>query len=146
MNISVDVSGEAEVHAMLAKWMDPELTKRANRATKKSANVLKRPLQAAALPLSKRMAASVYVHIAKRDKPAYVVGHHKKKAFFWHMVIGGTKAHALTARRMSVRKALGTSRATIVRGVKANPIVAQVVAQYGARAYQVLIADLSKDT
>jgi hypothetical protein len=142
MSILVDFQGEAEVHAMLAKWMEPQLSKRAQRAAKKGANVLKAPLKAAAGRLSKRMAASVYVHVAKRDRPAYVVGHHRKKAFFWHMVIGGTKAHSL-----SPRKAAKRTRASypFVRGVQPHPIVAEVAQRYQAQAYQAMISDLSKE-
>lgn len=140
--IGIEFQGEAEVHKMLAQWMEPTLTKRAQRATKKSANVLKGPLKAAAGRISKRMASSVYVHVAKRDRPAYIVGHHRKKAFFWHMVIGGTQAHSLTPRKVSKR-----TRASYptVRGVRANPIVAEVADRYGEQAYRALIDDLSKE-
>lgn len=141
--IGIEMQGEAEVRAMLAQWMEPQLTKRAQRATKKSANVLKGPLKAAAGRISKRMAASVYVHVAKRDRPAYIVGHHRKKAFFWHMVIGGTKAHSLTPRKAS-RQVPGKTYKT-VRGVRANPIVAEVAQRYGEQAYRAMIDDLSKE-
>lgn len=143
--IDVTVLGEEQVQAMLAQWTDPKLTERAKRATKKGANLLKAPLKAAVQPLSKRMAASVYVHIAKRDKPAHVVGHHKRIAFFWHMVIGGTKDHSLRKRKQSVREAVGTRTERMVRGVKPHPVVAAVGAAYGERVFQVVIDDLSKD-
>lgn len=140
--IGIEFQGGAEVRRMLAKWMEPHLSKRAQRASRKGANVLKVPLRVAAGRLSKRMAASVYVHVAKRDRPAYIVGHHRKKAFFWHMVIGGTKAHALTPRKASRRT---RSNYPFVRGVRPNPIVAEVAQRYSARAYKAMIDDLSQE-
>lgn len=137
--ISVSFQGEAGIHELLRRFVEPELSKRAQRATKAGAKVLERPLSAAATPLSKRMGHSVYVHVAKREKPAYVVGHHRKTAFFWHMVIGGTKSHSLAARN-------GSRPGPIVRGVAAHPIVAQVAAAHGDQAYRAMVEDLSKDT
>lgn len=135
----ITVTGIPEAQAMLAKWTDPELTKRAQRATSAGAKVMKVPLQLAVMPLSKRMAWSVYIHVAKRDKPATVLGHHVSKAFFWAMVIGGTKAHSLTSRK-------GGPTKPTVRGVKPHPVVAQIAAEYGDRALQAVIDDLAKDT
>jgi hypothetical protein len=154
---AVDVQGLAEIEAMLAQFKDPLLTKRAQRATRKGANVLARPLRSAARRLSKRMAKSVWVHIAKRDRPAMVVGHHRRDAYFWHMVIGGTKEHG--TRRGKVldfipgwNKYKGTPAPTRgyvttkrVRGVPAHPIVAQVAGQYGQAAMDAIANDLGRD-
>lgn len=137
--IGLSFTGEQGVHDMLAQLMDPVLTKRAQRATKAGAMVFRAPLQAAVTPLSKRMGRSVYVHVAKRDKPAYVVGHHRRIAFFWHMVIGGTKAHSLTSRKTG-------RKGPTVRGVEAHPVMGAIVAQYGNQAYAAVIADLAKET
>ncbi len=137
--IQVSFSGASEVHDMHGKLMDPELKKRAQRATKAGAKVLEAPLRAAVTPLSRRMGRSVYVHVAKREKPAYVVGHHKRTAFFWAMVLGGTRSHSLTSRK--------TGRpGPTVRGVAAHPVVARVAAQYGDAAYRAMVDDLSKET
>lgn len=137
--ISVSFQGAPEVHEMLAKFMDPLLTKRAQRATKAGAMVMAAPLRAAVTPLSRRMGRSVYVHPAKRDKPAYVVGHHRRTAFFWHMVIGGTKAHSLTSRKTG-------RRGPTVRGVAAHPVVAQIASQYSPQAFRAMTDDLMKET
>lgn len=136
---SVTFTGMPEIKAMLDQFADPALTKRTNRALKKGAQVFQAPLQAAVTPLSRRMGRSVYVHVAKREKPAYVVGHHRKIAFFWQMVIGGTKAHSLTSRK--------TGRpGPTVRGVAAHPVVAAVAEAFGGQAYQAVVADLKKET
>lgn len=137
--MEVDISGVPEIRAMLAQFEDPALSKRSLHATKAAAQVFAAPLRAAVTPLSKRMGKSVYVHVAKREKPAYVVGHHKKTAFFWHMVIGGTKAHSLTSRKTGRRGAT-------VRGVEAHPVVAAVANAYGNAAYQAFMADLEKES
>lgn len=138
MSIEVSIVGAGGVHEMLGQYLDPTLTKRAQRATKAGATVLAAPLKAAVTPLSKRMGRSVYIHVAKRDRPAYVVGHHRRIAFFWHMVIGGTKAHSTAARD-------GHRGGPIVQGVKASPVVAKVAQDYGSAAMDAVMADLSKD-
>ena len=147
--VSIDVQGEAEVHKMLAQWMEPQATKRAQRAAKAGATVLKAPLKAEVGKVSKRMAKAVRVGVAKRDKPAYVVGHRAKRAFFWHMVIGGTRDHG--PRKAGNKFLIFTGRSgqpvmvPRVRGVKANPMVARVATQYGDQAYRAMVADLAKE-
>lgn len=149
MSAAVEIQGEAEVRKMLGQWMDPLLNKRAQRAAKSGANVLKGPLKAEAAKVSKRMASSVYVHVAKRDKPAYIVGHKRKKAFFWHMVVGGTRDHGPRKAGNKFLVFKGRSGGTLmvprVRGVKANPMVARVATQYSGRAYDAMVADLGKE-
>jgi hypothetical protein len=146
--IGISFEGTNEVHAMLARFMEPMLTKRAQRATRKGALALAKPLRAAVTPLSKRMGRSVYVHIAKRDRPAYVVGHHRKVAFFWHMVIGGTRAHSLRPRKRSKQVAnfLSGKTSPEVRGVPAHPVVERIADQYGDQAYRAMVDDLMKET
>jgi hypothetical protein len=137
--IEVSVTGAQGIEQMLGQYVDPLLSKRAQRATKAGATVLAPPLRDAVRPLSKRMAASVYVHVARREKPAYVVGHHRRIAFFWHMVIGGTKAHSLTSRKTG-------RRGPTVRGVEPHPVIIGVAETYGEAAYRAVLADLSKDS
>ena len=137
--IEVNVVGAQGIHEMLREYTDPNLTKRAQRATKAGAKVLAAPLRNAVTPLSKRMGASVYIHVAKRDKPAYVVGHHQRIAFFWHFVIGGTKAHSTSARN-------GSRPGPYVRGVPPHPVVAMIADQYATQVYQAIAADLAKDS
>jgi hypothetical protein len=141
--ITVSFQGDRKVHDMLARFMEPQLTKRAQRATKAGAKVLAKPLRSAVTPLSKRMGRSVYVHVAKRDKPAYVVGHHRKAAFFWAFVIGGTRAHSLRPRRAGGRS---KSSYPTVRGVPAHPVVGRIADQYGDQAYRAMVDDLMKET
>lgn len=136
--IQVSVEGVPEVEKLLANWQEPALTKRAQHATKQGAKVLKAPLADAVRPLSKRMAASVYIHVAKRDRPAYVVGHHKRIAFFWHFLIGGTKAHSTSARN-------GSRRGPFVSGIEAHPVVAAVARDYADQAYRAIVDDLVKN-
>lgn len=136
--VEVSFQGVRQVHDMLAQFMEPTLTKRAQRATKAGAKVLAPPLREAVRPLSRRMAASVYVHIAKRERPAYVVGHHRKTAFFWHMVIGGTKAHSTAARD-------GHRSGPFVRGVPAHPVIREVATAHEGAAYDAIVTDLMKD-
>lgn len=153
---ALELQGMPEIRQMLAGWRDPALSKRAQKATRKGAQELAKPLRGKARKLSKRMAKSVWVHVAKRERPAMIVGHHRRDAFFWHMVIGGTKAHK--PRRAKTldfipgwNKYKGTPAptrgyvtATQVRGVRAHPIVAEVVAQYGQAAMSAISADLAK--
>lgn len=136
MSNSIEINGVPAVRAMLAKWQDPALSKRAQAAAKVGATTLKAPLQEAVRPLSKRMAASVYVHVAKRDRPAYVVGHHRSKAFFWPFVIGGTKAHSTSARD-------GHRSGPFVRGVPAHPVVDKVAQEHGQQALDAMLKALS---
>lgn len=152
MNISVQ--GVSGVRKMLAPFLEPELSRNMQEATKKGAKVLRGPLKAAVAPLSKRMASSVYIHKAKRDRPATVAGHHVKKAWFWHFVVGGTKDHGpraapfmiigLNALRGSgsrkvriegpgILRGKGLRRVSHVRGVKANPVVSEVANSNAAK-------------
>lgn len=141
--LNVQITGLEDVEAMLAKWTATELAVRTRLATRAGAKILKGPLKAEAGAASRRMGESVYVHQAKTDRNATVVGHHRKKAFFWHMVIGGTKAHSLRPRKASKVHLL--RRYATVRGVKANPIVARVAARHGAAAQQAMIMTLTRD-
>lgn len=140
--ISITIQGLPGVEEMLAKWSPEEINARVRLATRAAAKVLRGPLKAEASAASKRMGASVYIHQAKGDKSATVVGHHRKRAFFWHMVIGGTKAHSLAPRKKGAARRSGYPT---VRGVRANPIVARVVAAHGERANQAMLDQLMKE-
>jgi hypothetical protein len=165
---TIRVEGVSGVRKMLAPFLEPELTRNLQEATKQGAKQLKAPLKAAVAPLSKRMSASVYVHKAKRDRPATVIGHHVKKAFFWHMVIGGTKDHGPRAApymviglnalrgsgsrqaRISGPGALrgqGLRRVSHVRGVKAHPVIEQIARSNESKVVDAMhkhIASLSR--
>lgn len=147
--LGIEVQGVAGVRKMLAPFLEPELSKDLQEATKKGAQVLRRPLKAELGKVSKRMAGAVSIRKAKRGRPATIVGSKRGKAFFWHMVIGGTKTHGprraqymvigLNAARGSgsgqvrlhgpgVMRGRGFRRASKVRGVPPNPILARVAA------------------
>ena len=143
---------------MLRQWMEPQLTKRAKRATKKGADTLKPHLKAAVRPYSKRAASAVYVHVAKRNRPAHVLGARRRKAYFWHWIIGGTKDHGPRKYRYlrfipnwnpymnsSPRAGVNSVRASRVRGVPAHPVVSHVAERYGEQAFRAMIDDLSRE-
>lgn len=163
--MTISVQGVSGVRKMLAPFLEPELSREMQAATKKGAEVLRRPLKAALRPVSKRMAGAVSIRKARRDRPATIVGSKRKKAFFWHMVIGGTKAHGprraqymvigLNARRGSgsgqvrlqgpgVMRGQGFRRASRVRGVPANPILAKVATANQSRVIAAMAAHISR--
>ena len=154
-SIFVQVKGVSGVQKMLRPWLEPELDKQLDAATKKSAQFLAKQLRSELRPISKHMARAVRVKRARRDKPAWVVGSRRKTppgAFWWHMVIGGTKDHGPRKAAALVfvpgwNPYLGASshgvgngwvRASRVRGVKPNPLVKRVADRYGAQAYDIL--------
>jgi len=157
--MTISVQGVSGVRRMLAPFLDPELTQNMQEATKKGAQVLRAPLKSALRPLSKRMAGAVSIRRAKRDRPATIVGSKRKKAFFWHMVIGGTRSHGprrapymvigLNALRGSgsgkVRiqgpgalRGQGLRRASKVRGVPPNPVVDRVARSNESRVVEAM--------
>jgi hypothetical protein len=104
------------------------------------------------------MAKAVRVKRARTGKPGWVVGSRRKVAFFWHMVINGTKAHGPRKANALIfipgwNPFLGASshgvggeagkwvRAKRVRGVAPNPIVDRVV----ARRESAVAKDLERD-
>ena len=133
--ISVSIRGLEEVQAMLAKVGDPkEANKVLQRATDAGGKVLK-PFLVAGAPYPD-MKAAVWIHRASRQRPATVAGHHVKKAFYWHMVVGGTKDHGpRRAPWIVFRSKSGAQVVTSrVRGVKPNPFVARAAASGQAAA------------
>ena len=131
----VSIKGADGIHRALRKWLDPELTKELDAATKKSAQLYARELRKELRPVSKRMARAVRVKRARREKPAWVVGSRRKVAFFWPFVIGGTKDHGpRKARQLVFATSTGIVRTARVRGVKANPAVERVAERVEGRA------------
>jgi hypothetical protein len=133
----VQVTGVNELHRALKPLLMPEIELRMYAALKEGAKVYAKALRAEARPASRTMSRAVRYYKAKRDKPGYVVGFRRKRAFFTHFVIGGTRDHGprkadalvfipgfnpyLGASSKGVgNKVVRTKR---VRGVKANPIV-----------------------
>lgn len=147
-SISVQVKGADGIHRALAKWLNPELNKELDVATKKAAQLYARELRAALRPVSRRMAKAVRVKRARREKPGWVVGSRRKTAFWWPFVIGGTKDHGpRKAPALAWTGKDGRShRARRVRGVPANPIVEHVAARAEARAMAEADKYLGKNT
>ncbi len=155
--IVVGLEGEKGVHDMLMSWADPKrLEERNRRGARAAAMALRGPLKGAAGGVSGRMRQSVYIHQRRGDRNAMYVGHHKRKAYFWHMVIGGTQEHGPRKAPFlnyipGWNEYMGTSqppkgwRATLrVAGTKPRPIVDQVVATYGSRALDLMMNEIEK--
>ena len=84
-SVSVQVKGASEIQQILRKWLEPELDRQLDAATKKSAQLYARELRKDLRPVSKHMAKAVRVKRAKRAKPGWVVGSRRKTppgAFF----------------------------------------------------------------
>jgi hypothetical protein len=138
MSAIVTVKGAEGVHAMLRDYMEPVLPRRMQDATKAGATVFKAPLKAEASRVSKRMARSVSVARAKKDRPATIVKF-GKKAWFDHFVIGGTRAHG--PRSASALAFVGRDGFVVtrrVRGVPPNPMVERVARAHENQAYQAI--------
>lgn len=172
MTMNISVKGVSGVRKMLAPFLEPELTRELQEATKQGAKVLRAPLRSALSGVSKRMAGAISIRKAKRGRPATIVGSKRKKAFFWHMVIGGTKEHGpRTARYMVIglNAARGTA-ATVrarktgsgliqgpgamrgrgfrlvrhVRGVPPNPIIDEVATANQSRVIAAMNAHIAR--
>jgi hypothetical protein len=138
--IYVDVKGVAGIHRALRPLLQPEIDQHIWSSLKKGAAAYAKDLRRESKPASKTMAGAVRYYKARRERPAYVVGYRRKRAFFTHFVIGGTRDHGPRRARALVfipgfNPYLGASshgvgngwvRAARVRGVPANPIVERV--------------------
>lgn len=133
---SIEVRGIPGVQKMLTDYMDPKLPKRLQDATKAGADVFKPAVKAEARKVSKRLARSVSVRRAKKDRPATILSFRPKVAFFRHWIIRGTKAHG--PRRAAALSFQGRSGFVVtksVRGVKPNPIISRVASRLEGQAY-----------
>jgi hypothetical protein len=158
--ITVQVSGVDGVRRALAPWLEPELTAHLDAANKRAAQTMAKELRAEAKPVSKHMSRAVRVKRARTGKPGWVVGSKRKIAFFWHMVIGGTRDHGPRKAKALVfvpgwNPYLGASsrgvdrgwiRAARVRGVGPNPIVERVARQHERRVAADIDRDMTKAT
>lgn len=136
----VDVKGVDGLRRALKPLLQPEIDQHIWSALKKGAAEYKKDLARESRPASKHMAKAARYRKARRERPAYIVGYDRKKAFFAHFVIGGTGAHGPRKAKALVfvpgwNPYLGTSshgvgngwvRAARVRGVQPNPIVDRV--------------------
>ncbi|HEY6014708.1 MAG TPA: hypothetical protein VIU37_11895 [Candidatus Limnocylindrales bacterium] len=145
--LRVSVRGLSGIERALRPWLEPELTNVLDVANRGAARSLAKDVKAEAAPVSKHMARAVRVKRARTGKPGWVVGSKRKTYPWWHMTIGGTKAHG--PRRSAAlifvpgfEPYLGASshgvgnsvvRASRVSGVPANDIVERA-ARKGERA------------
>lgn len=143
--MSVEITGVDGVRRMLQDYTNPKLTTRLQQATKAGAEVFKPAVKSEARQVSKRLARSVSVRKAKRDRPASILTFRPKVAWFRHFVIGGTRAHGpRRAKLMVFAGRSGTVRTAHVRGVKPNPIIARVAARLEGQAYAAIDRDLDR--
>lgn len=158
--LGYQVQGVAGIRKALAPWLEPELTAMLDAEDRKIARALAKDLRAEAAPVSKHMAKAVRVKRARTGKPGWVVGSRRKVAFFWHMVIRGTRAHGPRKAETLVfvpgwNPYLGASshgagnkvvRVQRVRGVAGNDLVGRVAKRGEARAVAQMDADITKRT
>lgn len=141
----VEVRGAEGVRKMLRPYTEPHMSKRMQQATKAGAEVFKPAVKAEARKVSKRLARSVSVRKARKDRPASILVFRPKIAWFRHFVIGGTKDHGPKRGRVMVfRNPPVGAVATRVRGVRPNPIIARVAARLEGQAYAAIDRDLDR--
>jgi hypothetical protein len=142
---TIEIVGASGVQKMLADYMTPKLPKRLQDATKAGADVFKPAVKAEARAVSKRLARSVSVRQAKKDRPATILTFRPKVAFFRHFVIGGTKDHG--PRRAAALSFQGRSGFVVtkhVRGVRPNPIITRVANRLESQAYAAIDRSLDR--
>lgn len=158
--LRVTVDGVPAIHRAFRPLLEPEITAIIDASNKKAAQLLAKDVRAEARPVSRHMARAVRVKRAKTGKPGWVVGSRRKIAFFWHMVINGTRDHGPRKADALVfvpgwNPYLGASshgagngwvRALRVRGVKANPIIDRVVARRERQTADGIERDIVKRT
>jgi hypothetical protein len=122
--VSISIRGLEEVQAMLAKVADP---KQANKVLQAATAAGGNAIRAAVLnempgnapPGYRGHAAgdlrrSLWVRRAKRQRPATIVGHHNKIAFWWGILIVGARPHKI---RFPNQKAAGVQRSSLNHGI-----------------------------
>jgi len=142
--MSVVITGTDEVHRMLAKGMDPSLKKSIQKATNAGAKYLKPKAQAEAPVRTGKLRKAIGSGQAKRGRPASIVKVHKR-AFYDHMVTGGTKPHRI---RFPDQKAAGIPswQGNIKHpGARANPFFERVADRYGNEALDIVEKTLAKE-
>jgi len=91
--LRVTVDGVPAIHRAFRPLLEPEITQIIDAANRTAARSLAKDVKAEARPVSRHMARAVRVKRARTGKPGWVVGSRRKIAFFWHMVINGTRDH-----------------------------------------------------
>jgi hypothetical protein len=145
--VGIQVTGVSGIRRALAPWLEPELTRELDAANRAAARVLAKELRAEVKPLSKRMAKAVRVKRARTGKPGWVVGAKRKTAFFWHMVIRGTRDHGPRKAKALIWTAGGrTIVARRVRGVRGVPVIERVAQRAERRAAAGIDAHMTRAT
>ena len=139
MSVDIEVRGLKDVLKAIDK-LDPKLQKKSlQKATADAAKKVLKPKVKAETPWPS-MKRAVRAGVAKKEKPAGIVKYDPKRAWYRHILVGGSKAHSTKARRAGGIQAFddgGTrkfSRGHDVRGIKANPVISRVADQYGDAA------------
>lgn len=141
----VSVQGVSGIRRALRPLYDPELTAAADAADKRGAQALAKELRAEVRPLSRRMGRAVRVKRARTGKPGWVVGGRRKTAFFWHMVIDGTRDHGpRRAPALAFQVDGKWVRARRVRGVRGSDPIGAVMARSERRVAAQIEQDIAK--
>lgn len=145
--VRVQVKGAGPIHRALRPLLDPEFSNGIDKANKKAAQSLARPVRVEARAASRRMGRAVRVKRARTGKPDWVVGGRRRTAFFWHFVINGTRDHG-PKRAPALRFQVNGDyvRAQRVRGVKPNPIIDRVVSRDETKVAKQIERDVLKGT
>ena len=120
--VVVSFEGMEAVQKMLAAVDQVAAKKVLQQATSAGGKAMK-PFVVAAAPAGRggkkkwpgSIKGAVWVHRAARNRPATVVGHHKKKAWYWHIVVGGARPHRV---RFPSQVAAGVQRSNLKGGVE----------------------------
>ncbi len=149
-HLTISVQGISGIRRALRPLLEPEITAELDASTKRAAQLYARELRTELRPISRHMSRAVRVKRAKTGKPDWVVGSRRKVAYFWHMVIGGTRDHGprkapalmfvpnwnpyigASSRGIETGRVV---RARRVRGVPANPAVERVATRNERRAF-----------
>jgi hypothetical protein len=91
--VSVDVRGVRELMQSLDKLDHANANRVLQKAVGKGATSLKADVQREAPKRTGRLRKSATAHRAKRDRPASIVTNRRSRAYWWPMVIGGSKPH-----------------------------------------------------
>lgn len=147
MTLSFNVTGDQAIRTALRKWMDPEMRKRLQDASKAGAMAFKAPMRAEASQVSKRLGRSVSVRKVSRGAPGSIVYFRKRVAFFRHFIVGGTKDHGPRKASLIVfmTPAGDLVRAKRVRGVQANPIPERIFGSMSGAAATAIVASLKEE-
>lgn len=138
------VVDDREVRAALAKVTEPALKRTMQRGTDAAGKFLAPKVKAEAPRRTGTLRKSIRSTRARRERPATIVKA-GKKAFYDHMVIGGTRPHRI---RFPDQKAAGIPKAqgNIEHpGAKPNPFIERVAKRYEREAFDVAVKTIREE-